>query len=134
MLFRSPLNVVKEDPKNPDIIYVGSDNGLYASFTRGKSFMALGNLPRVPVHDIAIQTAANEIVIATHGRSVYIASLDSIHKAYTASSKSTSGLLPKDNSLALQTFDWKKMNAGEPNIDCPPAAIKKKKSKMVKVD
>jgi hypothetical protein len=130
-----PLNVVREDPKNQDVIYIGTDNGLYTSFNRGKSFMTLGNLPKVPVHDIAIQKTANEIVIGTHGRGVYIASIDSIHKTYTAAIKSTSGLLmPKDNSMALQTFDWKKMNAGEPDIDCPPAAPKKKtKTKMVKV-
>ena len=93
--------------------------------------MTLGNLPRVPVHDIAIQKTANEIVIGTHGRSVYIASIDSIHKAYTAAIKSTPG---KDKSTALQTFDWKKMNADEPDIDCPPAAPKKKKGKMVKIE
>ena len=124
-----PLNVVKEDPKNPDILYVGSDNGLYASFTRGKSFMTLGNLPRVPVHDIAIQKTANEIVIGTHGRSIYIASLDSIHKAYNSPVKTSN-----DNGTALQLFDWKKMNAGEPDIDCPPAIPKRKKSKMVNHD
>ena len=129
-----PLNVVKEDPTNPDILYVGSDNGLYASLNRGKSFMVLGNLPRVAVHDIAIQKAANEIVIGTHGRSIYIASVDSIHKASTRSTTGT--LLPKDNFSALQTFDWKKMNAGEPDIDCPPATPSKKKkskTKLVKV-
>jgi photosystem II stability/assembly factor-like uncharacterized protein len=120
-----PLNVVKEDPRNADILYVGSDHGLYASFNRGKTFMTLGNLPRVPVHDIAIQKTANEIVIGTHGRSIYIASIDSIHKAY-ASPK-------KDGTAALQLFDWKKMNAGEPDIDCPPAAPVNKKTKTVKV-
>ncbi|HUS00305.1 MAG TPA: hypothetical protein VMY77_01175 [Chitinophagaceae bacterium] len=127
-----PLNVVKEDPTNQDILYVGSDNGLYASLNRGKSFMVLGNLPRVPVHDIAIQKTANEIVIGTHGRSIYIASIDSIHKAAT---RSTSGvLLPKDNFMALQTFDWKKTNAGEPGIVFPPATSPKKKSKLIKVE
>jgi photosystem II stability/assembly factor-like uncharacterized protein len=80
-----PLNVVKEDPKNADILYVGSDHGLYASFTRGKTFMTLGNLPRVPVHDIAIQKTANDIVIGTHGRSIYITSLDNIYKAFGSS-------------------------------------------------
>ena len=124
-----PLNVVKEDPKKQDILYVGSDQGLYASSNRGKSFMTLGNLPRVPVHDIAIQKTANEIVIGTHGRSVYIASVDSIYKAVNTPSNKL-----KDNSTALQLFDLKKMNAGEPDIDCPPAAPKKKKSKMVKVE
>lgn len=78
-----PLNVVKEDPKNENIVYVGSDNGLYASFDMGKSFMTFGkNIPRVPVHDIAIQQRENEIVIGTHGRSIYIAKLDEVQKIY----------------------------------------------------
>ncbi len=78
-----PLNVVKEDPKKENIIYVGSDNGLYVSFDMGKTFMSAGmNLPRVPVHDIAIQQRENELVVATHGRSIYITKLDAVHKAY----------------------------------------------------
>lgn len=78
-----PLNVIKEDPKYEDILYAGSDNGLYASFNKGKTFMSFGlNLPPVPVHDIAIQKTANDIVIGTHGRSIYIASLNEVHKVY----------------------------------------------------
>jgi len=78
-----PLNVVKEDPKKENILYVGSDNGLYASFDRGQSFMLMGaGLPRVPVHDIAIQARENEIVVGTHGRSIYIAKLDEVHKLF----------------------------------------------------
>jgi len=78
-----PLNVVKEDPKKENIIYVGSDNGLYASFDTGKTFMTLDNsMPRVPVHDIAIQQRDNEIVIGTHGRSIYVTKLEAIQKAY----------------------------------------------------
>ena len=51
-----PLNVVKEDPRKENIIYAGSDNGLYASFDMGKSFMSMGHqLPRVPIHDLVIQ-------------------------------------------------------------------------------
>ncbi len=86
--------------------------------------MTLGNLPRVPVHDIAIQKTANEIVIGTHGRGIYIASIDSIHKAYSAPVNKSAA---KDNSTALQLFNWKKMNANEPDIDCPPANPKRKK-------
>ena len=76
------MNVIKEDPKKENIIYVGSDNGLYASFDMGKSFMTVGNLPRVPVHDIAIQQRDNDIVIGTHGRSIYITRLDAVQKAW----------------------------------------------------
>ncbi len=83
-----PLNVIKEDPEFQNILYAGSDNGLYVSFNRGKSFMSFGNnLPSVPVHDIAVQKEANEIVVGTHGRSIYIASLDDIHKIYKKSIK-----------------------------------------------
>jgi hypothetical protein len=77
-----PLNVIKEDPKNENIIYVGSDNGLYASFNMGKTFMTIGNLPRVPVHDIAIQSRENELVVATHGRSIYITKLNAVQNIY----------------------------------------------------
>ena len=79
-----PLNVIKEDPKNEQIIYVGSDNGLYASFDMGKTFMTMmgKNLPRVPVHDIAIQERENEIIIGTHGRSAFTAKLSEVQKAF----------------------------------------------------
>ena len=77
-----PINVVREDPTNENILYVGTDGGLYVSFDRGNSFMMWnGGLPKsVPVHDIAIQTRENEIVLGTHGRSLYVADLDDIQK------------------------------------------------------
>jgi hypothetical protein len=76
-----PVNVIKEDPKNENILYVGTDNGMYVSLNRGQNFMAwTGDLPRVPVHDIAIQERDNEIVLGTHGRSVYIGKIDLLQK------------------------------------------------------
>jgi photosystem II stability/assembly factor-like uncharacterized protein len=77
-----PINVVREDPKNDSILYVGTDGGLYVSFDAGNSFMMWnGGLPKsVPVHDIAIQARDNEIVLGTHGRSLYVAKLDDIQK------------------------------------------------------
>ena len=82
-----PINVVTEDPKKENIIYVGTDNGLYASFNMGKSFKTLDhNLPRVPVHDIVVQKRENELVIGTHGRSIYITKLDAIQKLSKAES------------------------------------------------
>ncbi len=75
-----PINVVKEDPKDENILYVGTDGGLYVSFDGGNSFMLWnGGLPKsVPVHDIAIQERENEIVLGTHGRSIYIAKLEDV--------------------------------------------------------
>lgn len=75
-----PINVVKEDPKDENIIYVGTDGGLYVSFDKGETYMIWnGGMPRsVPVHDIAIQPRENEIVLGTHGRSLFVAKLDDI--------------------------------------------------------
>ena len=77
-----PINVVREDPTDSDILYVGTDGGVYVSFDRGKSFMAWrSGLPKsVPVHDIAIQARDNEIVLGTHGRSLYVAKLEDVQK------------------------------------------------------
>jgi hypothetical protein len=75
-----PINVVKEDPKNENILYVGTDGGLYVSFNRGQSFMMWnGGLPKsVPVHDVVVQERENELVLGTHGRSLYISKLDDV--------------------------------------------------------
>lgn len=83
-----PVNVLREDPKDSSILYVGTDNGLYVSFDRGINFMRWeGSLPRVAIHDMAIQTKANEIVLGTHGRSIYIAKLDLIQQYPLAKNK-----------------------------------------------
>jgi photosystem II stability/assembly factor-like uncharacterized protein len=76
-----PVNVIREDPKRENILYVGTDNGLYVSLDRGQNFMAWsGGLPPAPVHDIAIQERDNEIVLGTHGRSAYVAKIDLLQK------------------------------------------------------
>lgn len=76
-----PVNVIKEDPKNENILYVGTDNGLYVSINRGKSFMLFSkDLPAVAVHDLVIHKRDNDIVVGTHGRSIYIASVELIQQ------------------------------------------------------
>ncbi|HKK78828.1 MAG TPA: hypothetical protein VJ933_04330, partial [Phaeodactylibacter sp.] len=68
-----PINVVKEDPENPNILYVGTDHALYVSLDRGESFMLMDNgLPAVAIHDLVIHPKAHDIVLGTHGRSIYI--------------------------------------------------------------
>ena len=54
-------------------IFVGTDNGLYASLDGGRTaFVASPELPRVAVHDLAFHPVTQELVIGTHGRSVYV--------------------------------------------------------------
>ena len=68
-----PLNVVKEDPSNENLLYVGSDHGLYVSLDQGNSFMLMNNgLPAVAVHDVVVHPREKELLVGTHGRSLYI--------------------------------------------------------------
>ncbi len=123
-----PLNVIREDSKKENLLYVGSDNGLYASFDMGKTFMDMGNhLPRVPIHDLVIQARENELVVGTHGRSIYITKLDSVYKVYDKLQHSL------QMKALLKTFDPIQMNERDAAVDCPPAKITKKKKAMGKV-
>ena len=68
----SAVNVIKEDENNEHILYVGTDNGLYVSFNNGKYWDAFSNgLPNVAVHDLVIEPKSNDLIVATHGRSLY---------------------------------------------------------------
>ena len=69
-----PLNTVCEDPVNPNLLYVGSDHGVYASLDGGASFHTFDNsLPKVAVHDLLVHPESNELIVGTHGRSIYLA-------------------------------------------------------------
>ncbi len=67
------VNVIREDLENENLLYLGTDRGVYASLNRGTSWMAINNnLPNVPVHDLVIHPRERELVAGTHGRSVWI--------------------------------------------------------------
>ena len=71
-----PVNVIVEDPHNENLLFVGTDHGVYASLDGGDAFMGVSaTLPRAPVHDLKIQAREKDLVIGTHGRSIYIASI-----------------------------------------------------------
>jgi len=67
-----PARVVREDPSNPDLLFAGTETGLYVSFDRGTTWRAFGGLPTVPVDDILIHPRDHDLIVATHGRSLFI--------------------------------------------------------------
>jgi photosystem II stability/assembly factor-like uncharacterized protein len=84
------LHTVREHPRNRDLLFAGGEFGLYVSFDRGENWQELkNNLPRVPVDDIAIHPRDNDLILATHGRSVWImdsiAALDQMNSKVAAS-------------------------------------------------
>lgn len=68
----APVEVVREDPANPRLLYAGTHFGLFASFDQGAHWIKIGNMPAVRVDDLQIHQRTNDLVIATHGRSIGI--------------------------------------------------------------
>jgi photosystem II stability/assembly factor-like uncharacterized protein len=68
------ISVVREHPKHPDVLFVGTERALWVSWDRGGSWTRVHGktLPTVPVDDIQIQARDGDLVLGTHGRGVYI--------------------------------------------------------------
>ena len=67
------VNVIREDPKNKDLLYAGTEFGLYVSIDGGKEWKEfMSGLPRVRVDDILIHPRENDVIVGTHGRGIYI--------------------------------------------------------------
>jgi photosystem II stability/assembly factor-like uncharacterized protein len=76
-----PINVVREDPLVPDLLYVGTDMGVFLSWDAGRTWTVFtGNLPHTPVHDLQVHPRDREIVLGTHGRSVFVANVSLIQQ------------------------------------------------------
>ncbi|MGH7620547.1 MAG: VPS10 domain-containing protein [Gemmatimonadaceae bacterium] len=68
------IQVVKEDPKNKDLLFVGTEFGLYTSLNGGKHWEKfMTDYPTVRTDDIFIHPRESDVLVATHGRSVFIA-------------------------------------------------------------
>ncbi|MBB1193029.1 glycosyl hydrolase [Flavobacterium sp. SOK18b] len=95
----SPVNVIAEDPNNENVLYLGTDNGLYVSLNKGKTWEDFSNgMPNVAVHDLVIQKKAKDLIVGTHGRSIYKVNLDQVQNI-------------NDKVLAstIHVFDFKKI-------------------------
>ncbi len=75
------VNVIGEDPTDADILYVGTDLGCYVSIDGGGRWHSLCNhLPTTPVHDLFVHPRESELVIGTHGRSVFVLDVTKIRE------------------------------------------------------
>ncbi|NIO81049.1 MAG: hypothetical protein GTN53_10605 [Candidatus Aminicenantes bacterium] len=67
------VHVIEQDHKNKDLLFLGTEFGLYFSMNRGKEWTKwTSGFPTVPVRDLAVHPRDNDLVIGTHGRSIYI--------------------------------------------------------------
>jgi hypothetical protein len=74
-----PINVIREDHKNPNLLFAGTEPGLHVTIDGGKTWHRLkGNMPTNYVYDLKIHPRENELIVATHGRGIFIADITSL--------------------------------------------------------
>ncbi len=67
------VRVVREDLRNPDLLFAGTEFGLFVSIDDGESWTRFMNgMPTVPVYDLVIHPRDNDLIAGTHGRSIFI--------------------------------------------------------------
>src|SRR5262249_37754269 len=67
------VKTITEDQKNPDVLYLGTETGLFVSIDRGRNWQRIkANLPMVRVDEITLHPRDNAMVLATHGRAIWV--------------------------------------------------------------
>lgn len=75
----SVANVIVQDPVDPDLLYAGLDHGTYVSFTDGDEWHLVNGIPNVPAYDMLVHPRDYDLVVGTHGRSVYVMDVKPLH-------------------------------------------------------
>ena len=92
-LSEGPVNVIREDVKNPALLFVGTEFGVQVSIDGGKSWFKMkSNMPTQPVHDLKVHPRENDLIVATHGRGIFIADISPLQEL-------TAAVLAKDAHL-----------------------------------
>ncbi len=76
------VNVVVEDPVKKGLLYLGADHGAYISFDSGKKWALMPAVGNVSAYDMKVHPRELELIIASHGRSMFVMELDRAHKIY----------------------------------------------------
>ena len=70
------VNVIREDHKNPNLLFAGTELGTFASMDGGSNWSVfMTGMPVNPAYDMVIHPRENELVVATHGRGIFIADI-----------------------------------------------------------
>ncbi|WP_420552112.1 VPS10 domain-containing protein [Tenacibaculum aiptasiae] len=127
----SPVNVIKEDPKKENILYVGTDNGLYVSFNKGAEWQLFQKgLPNVAVHDLVIQPKAKHLIVGTHGRSLYKANIAPLQDFKNEETLFAVKKIRKSNFWGSSWSKWLKPNTPKISI---PFYVKENKKVSIKI-
>jgi photosystem II stability/assembly factor-like uncharacterized protein len=100
------VNVVKEDPADEDILYVGTDLGVYVSRDRGSHWESLSaTLPSTPVQDLTVQARERELIIGTYGRGAWVLDLTPVRDRSAVAPSTPLRLFPI-RSVISEYYPW----------------------------
>jgi photosystem II stability/assembly factor-like uncharacterized protein len=72
----APINVIYEDLKNPDLLFVGNDTGVFVSLNRGANWVKMNNnMPNISVHDLLVHPRENDLILGSYGRDLWITNI-----------------------------------------------------------
>ena len=75
------VNVIQEDHKNPNLLFVGNDKAVYVTIDGGGNWTRLqNNMPTQPVHDLVIHSRENDLVVGTYGRGIFITDISTLQE------------------------------------------------------
>jgi photosystem II stability/assembly factor-like uncharacterized protein len=106
-------NVIIQDPVNAELLYCGLDNGTWVSLNRGKSWNYFNRMLNVSSYDMMVHPRDNELVVGTHGRSVFVADvkpLQSLKDPAKAVQAFTTESVRHSERWGQKSFEWSKTN------------------------
>jgi hypothetical protein len=111
-----------EDPVNPDLLYTGTDHGTYLTLDGGKTWHLFSvTIPNVANYDMIVHPRDNELVIATHGRSIYIADVKPLQAL--RGDKTTQPIVAFDPVTVQHNRKWGEKEYEFQTVSVPSVAI-----------
>jgi len=102
----NPLCVIREHPRNAKLLFVGSTKQVHVSIDAGKTWNDMrNNMPYVAVEDLKIHPRENDLIVGTHGRSIWIADISYLEELCACKLKGSYHLFRPENKILYESYD-----------------------------
>ncbi len=110
----NPVSDIKEDPANPNILFLATDYGVFTTFDKGKTWLNFSaSVPNVVMKDMAIQPRDRDLVIATYGRGIFIVDIYPFKEFKEDAFKADAHLFEIEDAVEWRRFDVRGQTMGE---------------------